>query len=189
MNKYQIKRNACEIIQLAQLDNWYDYESMDSDSTLESVFLGTVFNIMPSGKYYMPFACSNVDSCPRCHGSGNGKKIICSHCKGLTYRTVSEIAAIRKESYSQCFDFLHKNSTYTWITHGCFECNVCSGTGITHESCAYCDGMGSREAHEDNLMNEYLESFAADFNCYLEFGEGDPCDMYLVREKIDTEAN
>ena len=25
-----------------------------------STFLGTVFNIMPSGKYYMPWACSNV---------------------------------------------------------------------------------------------------------------------------------
>ena len=31
-----------------------------SDSLYGVAFLGTVFTIMPSGKYYMPWACSNV---------------------------------------------------------------------------------------------------------------------------------
>lgn len=39
------------------------------------------------------------------------------------------------------------------------------------------------------VYREYLESFASKFNCYLESGEGDPCDLYLVREKIDTKSN
>jgi len=33
-------------------------------------FLGTVFTIMPSGKFYTPWANSNVTPCPYCHGSG-----------------------------------------------------------------------------------------------------------------------
>lgn len=36
------------------------YESMGSEEPLKGFFLGTVFAVMPSGKYYMPFACSNV---------------------------------------------------------------------------------------------------------------------------------
>ncbi len=35
-------------------------EGMDGE--YKSLYIGTVFNIMPSGKYYMPFACSNVSA-------------------------------------------------------------------------------------------------------------------------------
>ena len=54
---------------------------------IASLFLGTVFSLSPSGKYYLPFACSNVDLCPRCHGTGhttNGKE--CTWCCGLGSR-------------------------------------------------------------------------------------------------------
>jgi len=34
-------------------------EDMNGD-TVKHVFLGTVFGLTPSGKYYTPFACSNV---------------------------------------------------------------------------------------------------------------------------------
>jgi len=33
-----------------------DYEG----NKIGSVYLGTVFSLMPSGKFYMPWACSNV---------------------------------------------------------------------------------------------------------------------------------
>jgi len=34
-------------------------ETEDGDETRQ-VYLGTIFSLMPSGKYYTPFACSNV---------------------------------------------------------------------------------------------------------------------------------
>jgi hypothetical protein len=37
-------------------------------------FLGSVFSITPSGKFYMPFACSNVMGCKRCRGTGSVKR-------------------------------------------------------------------------------------------------------------------
>lgn len=43
-----------------QLDNSEIYYDTDNDSLYQSTYLGSVFNIMPSGKYYMLFACSNV---------------------------------------------------------------------------------------------------------------------------------
>ena len=54
---------------------------------IASLFLGTVFSLTPSGKFYTPWANGNVEDCPRCHGSGhtaNGKD--CTWCSGLGSR-------------------------------------------------------------------------------------------------------
>jgi hypothetical protein len=92
---------------------------------VQSAFLGTVLALMPSGKYYTPWACSNVEPCPRCKGTG-------------------------------------KHSKYP-------------------QSCDLCQGVGSREALEDELMNEALEREADSYGCFIESSEGDPCDILLSR--------
>jgi hypothetical protein len=43
-----------------ELDEGEIFYDRDNDTLYQSYYLGTVFNIMPSGKYYMPWACSNV---------------------------------------------------------------------------------------------------------------------------------
>ena len=62
-----IIKEAKETIENAMkyIENEEPYKDMDGN-TLKSVFIGTCFNIMPSGKYYMPFACSNVEKCSKC---------------------------------------------------------------------------------------------------------------------------
>lgn len=118
MNKRQIKRQARELIKSAMRD-LRTAETWERDGELyKSEFLGTVFSIMPSGKYYQPFACSNVD--------------MCTHCKG--------------------------------------------------EGCDYCGHLGSREAYEDELMDDYLQEYASKAGAWVESGEGDPCDLFLVME-------
>ena len=42
----------------AELDNT-EAEMYDGEM-IKSVYLGTCFDLLPSGKYYMPWACSNV---------------------------------------------------------------------------------------------------------------------------------
>lgn len=38
-----------------------DWEKDDFDETeSRRIYIGTVFNLLPSGKYYQPFACSHV---------------------------------------------------------------------------------------------------------------------------------
>lgn len=49
-------------------------------SERRSVFLGSVFSLTPSGKYYLPFACSNVTPCPQCAG------VTCEACAGCGSR-------------------------------------------------------------------------------------------------------
>ena len=84
-----IIKEAKEIIESAmqKIDSEESYRDIDGN-TLKSVFIGTCFNIMPSGKYYMPFACSNVEKCSNCGGKGeiinpNAEIVECPVCHGI----------------------------------------------------------------------------------------------------------
>ena len=84
-----IQNEAKEIIESAmkEIESEESYKDMNGN-TLKSVFIGTCFNIMPSGKYYQPFACSNVEKCSKCDGKGeitnpNAKTVECPVCHGL----------------------------------------------------------------------------------------------------------
>lgn len=48
------------------LDSQEWQDTYDGDRQERLSFLGTVFHLYPSGKYYMPFACSNVEVCETC---------------------------------------------------------------------------------------------------------------------------
>jgi hypothetical protein len=134
MNTRDIERSARQAIKTGLLGNAYQDTDMEGN-TVERVFLGTVFALTPSGKYYTPFASGNVISCPRCKGEG-------------TLPVDHEPFHVRKP-------------------------------------CPHCHGIGSREAYEDEVFNEELERAASKAGWYIESGEGDPCDIFMVRV-IDT---
>ena len=54
----EIGLNAQEIRELLDQEEWQDTD--DPMRQERCIFLGTVFQLYPSGKYYMPWACSNV---------------------------------------------------------------------------------------------------------------------------------
>ena len=154
------------------------------DSKVQSVFLGTVMSIMPSGKYYTPWANSNVGACPRCKGEG---------------KVVNKKADEAAHKASVAAD--HVLRKYLMDTYGAFcegkwpadkqaeleeHVRKANATAPTLE-CTYCHGMGSREALEDETMNEALEEEASKHGCWIESGEGDPCDMFLSQTVEVTE--
>ena len=51
------------------LDNEDIYED-DDGNKLQTIYLGSILNLTPSGKMYMPFACSNLNPCTKCNGEG-----------------------------------------------------------------------------------------------------------------------
>ena len=118
MDKRTIKNQAREHIADAvkNIDTWETGEDWEGNK-IKSYFLGTVFCLYPSGKYYMPFACSNVELCPKCKGEG----------------------------------------------------------------CDFCGHLGSREAFEDSVFTENLEHYASKHNCWIQSGEGNPCDVFLCK--------
>ena len=70
---------------------WGDPEEDDDGEVVEACYLGSVFSLTPSGKYYMPWACSNVEPCKRCKGEG------CDFCGGLGSREAYEDECWRDE--------------------------------------------------------------------------------------------
>ena len=126
MTQREIQEMAKDVVKAGrdQIEGAEALHDMEGNK-VQSVFLGTVLDLMPSGKFYLPFACSNVEPCPRCKGTG-------------------------------------KHSIYP-------------------QSCDLCQGMGSREVFEDELMNEALERVAESYGCFIESSEGDPCDLFLVQ--------
>ena len=91
--------------------DYEDYEAdWDSDLLIRQVYLGTVFSIMPSGKYYMPWAFGNLTPCPKCNGTGISSQPVhlwddCPYCKDsgkLGWRKLADIAAIRNEDLDVC---------------------------------------------------------------------------------------
>ena len=103
--KQQARRQARAAIEehehlVATLDPEGLAEYTDEDGAV-LCYVGTVFNMTPSGKYYLPWACSNVDPCTRCKGQG------CDFCGGLGSREAWEYQvwsetfeeALRKRGY------------------------------------------------------------------------------------------
>jgi hypothetical protein len=141
--------------------------SMD-EGKHRSLYLGTVMSIFPSGKFYTPWANSNVDPCPRCKGSGNGKMVPCSRCHD-GWRDIPLIEDAKDFPEIQCW--------------------VCGGKGTQHMPCSHCGGMGSREAYEDERFREMMDTVANEHGVWVESGEGDFCDLFLccaVEEGSDT---
>ena len=67
------------------LEDWEE-DDMNPGSEVRRVYLGSVFALAPSGKYYMPWACGNLDSCPKCKGKGSLPSpkgaVDCEECGG-----------------------------------------------------------------------------------------------------------
>ncbi len=111
-----IIKEAKEIIDNAMkcIENEESYKDLDGN-ILKSVFIGTCFNIMPSGKYYMPFACSNVEKCSNCGGKGeiinpNDEIVECPVCHGVGSEEVYKDQVMQEalEDYANKYDaFVH----------------------------------------------------------------------------------
>lgn len=100
-----IRENARAVIgDAVSSSTWEPYNNGDyyptTDEKFEATYLGTVFALLPSGKYYTPFACSNITE---------------------------------------------------------------------------------KEAMQDEIWYQEAQKEADKHNCWLENGEGDPCDLFLVR--------
>ena len=158
---------------------WQD--TFDDDRQEKSVFLGTVFALLPSGKYYLPFAHSNVNACPACNGQGviinvsrrRAKKWLAARerCWRLAakYHLQGNIEQLQKRSW---YRYYRK----TFALSGNWECQLC-------------EGLGSYEAKLDELYYALLEREAEEHGFYIQNGEGDPCDIFAAvgRESSDVE--
>lgn len=188
MNERQIKSMAREYAEYAKKELATSEICEDPEGNMiKSAYLGSIIN--PSGKYYTPWANSNVDACPRCNGSGSAKRDQdCQYCEGTGVRSIEKLANARGADFYSVFANL-VDQGITILEGDNITCWLCNGSGRLHPTCNFCGGLGSREAYEDQLFWEYLEDYAQKIGAYVESGEGDPCDTFLcsVVESEDTE--
>lgn len=139
--------------------------------------LGSVFSLTPSGKFYAPFACSNVMGCKRCKGTGSVR-----NRKG----NAEAHDALRKEEWNLRQQMV---STYGMWAQGRWpevevsrlrEMEQCREALAPTRACTWCDGMGSHEAAKDADWHAALERVAKQFGLFVGGPDGaDGCDVFV----------
>lgn len=164
------------IFDLKEIRNELDSEEWENDfygTQSRRIYIGTVFNVMPSGKYYMPWACSNLDPCPTCNGSGfipgHHKNRVCkkNHSR---YEKMNNLAMKRGRKYAIKHYSLRDKAKNRWQL-----------------VCPTCCGLGSKEAYDDESWTMQAEEELSQIGCSLESGEGDPCDLFIVECRDEPE--
>lgn len=142
-----------------------DWEACDSDiipNLHRQVFLGTVFALMPSGKYYTPWANSNVQVCFNCANAGG------LPCDELVPCVMPEPLRLGQAYYDTIEGF------------------VLDKAGSFQEATCYKDYPQAEyhcEACADALYAEALEAEAEAQGLWITSGEGDPCDIMIGQSK------
>lgn len=157
----------------------------DEETPAMTEYVGSVLHMSPSGKYYTPFANSNVDSCVYCKGSGISKQYDdCNICHGTGERTFEEI---KKYGWTK-EKFISSNKSHVpFLDENHFECFACYGKGIVYRQCSYCGGIGSREAYQDEIFWDAFDETLAEKNFWRESGEGDQLDVFIGRSMTEEE--
>jgi hypothetical protein len=154
-----------------QLDNADIYEDEDGNK-LQTIYLGDIRNITPSGKVYTIFACGNLELCTRCNATGEIKN---KHGKRkkhekilkkfrLIWPTVENVKLVTK---------LQKQRDWWSPMLICPECH----------------GHGSLEARLDEDWWKQLETELDEIGAWSHISEEDGCDVMISRKakKVDDD--
>ena len=167
------RRLAVQAVDLLEKEGITRYDETN-DQIVREVYFGNVLDIYPSGKYYTPFARSNVEPCPKCHGEGTIKNI------GYDAATYEATAAL-EQKYLR--DMRRRGKHYNimpkqWQREMDLIRQVIRMVEPKIE-CPCCYGVGSREAYEDQVFTRYFEEYLAERDIYITASDGNGCDMIV----------
>jgi hypothetical protein len=162
--------------------NWERLKQRVESDKEARFLLGSVFTVMPSRKYYQPFAASNVTGCPICEWKGNIPNLL-AHAE--IHQTNTEArAALTKTNVEKGLMWAQWPETAKSAAKAMDEAIKLASPTV---QCPYCHGHTSREVYEDEIYREWLEEKAAEFGGWLESGEGDPCDIFICGKPPPSE--
>lgn len=172
---------AAELRKALDSEPWEADDGPDADDGYEirRVWLGTIFGITPSGKFYMPFACSNVaGDCLACWGTGTRAP-----------RTGKRVRARAKARQSA---FARRTGRRNYQAPAAREAYVkrvqamrASAFHTADLSCAACDGLGSISAARDARWHEALEELATEIGAYVDHYD-DSISIAESREALES---
>lgn len=149
---------------------------MFDDEPHGACYLGSVLSLAPSGKYYTPFANSNVDVCPQCGGSGV--------MKNRKANPEAYADAKKADSVLRTYAMEHYGgwAERRWPDElvGQLDALVKTQNATKPElTCSRCGGMGSHEAYQDQEFYDALDQVAEEHGGWIESGEGDALDIFF----------
>lgn len=160
-----------------------EWEAADGGGYERKVFIGTVFQLFPSGKYYMPWACSNLDKCEECKGTGKTRR-------PRQRRLYKKLGSARRKLSRLTLKLELRGKPVELLKHSWYRYYLNSRKRFDQlewaRTCQHCGGMGSREAHLDDQFSELLEQEADQHGLSLTSGEGDPCDIFAVEYRDEA---
>lgn len=161
---------------------WEDEDSSDYEGEVKRVYLGTIFGLTPSGKFYASFACSNVaGDCPACNGVGS---IVPRTGKRTRKRA-------KRRSKDLCKGVMTRGGWYMGTGLGApYAVRVKAyrdhATRVADTSCNACDGMGSISAARDARWSEALEALATSMDAFVDY-QDDSIFIAQCRDKQSDE--
>lgn len=167
------RRLAAQAVDLLEKEGITRYDETN-DQIVREVYFGNVLDIYPSGKYYLPFACSNVVPCPKCHGEGT---IPNPRYDEMTYEALSHLERNRLRRMTRGgkhYNIMPKQ----WQREMDLIRQVIRMVEPKIE-CPCCYGVGSREAYEDQVFTRYFEEYLAERDIYITASDGNGCDMIV----------
>lgn len=159
------------------------WEVCDHDTSRETraIGLGSVFQNYPSGKYYMPFACGNLDDCPVCQGTGDAKPTL---KRRVLRKWKNENKRRRRLWVKRYGDW----SGGKWPAHVVAAADRLNKKQLRIDpSCPRCGGMGSHEAYDDERWREKTEEEFNAIGVSFESSEGDPTYLLAVEYRERAE--
>lgn len=163
------------------LDEAEVYEDEDGNK-IQTIYLGSVLQLTPSGKIYTTYANSNVNLCNRCKGTGEIKN-------KLRKKKKHEQANIKNQRETQKALDLYGNYS-NWPEKTKERINKirrrCQRTD-PQLICPECHGLGSLEARLDQDWWEQLKEELDTIEAWSHNSDGDGCDVMISRcaEKND----
>lgn len=152
------------------------------DEGIVRVFLGTVFNLYPSGKYYTPFANGNVERCPACKGSGKDRKMP----KAAAKRALAAEGVQRRE-WVAAYGMAGVGGMGWPPEIRAASAALTKRMSRYARGCPKCNGVGSEEADADERWTEMAEAALGKYGVSLSSGEGDPCDLFAEMKLPDED--
>ena len=169
------RETAIHAIHVLKRDGLTRYDA-ENDQIVRETYFGNVLNIYPSGKYYTPFARSNVEPCPKCHGEGTVKNI------GYDVATYEATTALEQKYLRD----MRRRGKHYKIMPKRWQQEIDQIRQVIrltepHIECPCCYGMESREVYEDQVFDTYFTECLAEQGIYVTGSDGDGCDMIVGR--------
>lgn len=160
------------------LDDAEVYEDEDGNK-LQTIYLGSILNLTPSGKFYTPWANSNLDYCPRCNGTG--------HIRNKRGRT-KKYNSLRKQLKNLLNNMKRQEYGFpiNWPTTTDKKFHKLADRVMKYQptiTCPDCNGIGSLEARLDQDWWDKLESELDTIGAWNHGSEGDGCDVMISRQR------